>query len=127
MPRMKMSYDDFADLAFEALDALPAWVHALLSNVQVVVEDAPTPEQLQSVDLPEDDALLGLYEGIPQTERTSDYGLVLPDKITIFRLPILEFCESKDEIMDEVRQTVVHELAHHFGIDDDRLIELDAY
>ncbi len=123
-----MDYEDFADLAFDALDSLPDWVHAYLVNVQVVVEDWPTDEQLRSVGIEdEDDTLLGLYEGIPQTERTSDYGLVLPDKITLFRGPILEFCQDRDEVAYEVRHTVVHELAHHFGIDDDRLEELGAY
>lgn len=122
-----MSYEAFADLVFDSLDALPEDILALLDNVQVVVEDWPTPQQLRSVELADGDSLLGLYEGIPMTERGAYYDLVLPDKISLFRGTILEFCATEDEVADEVRITVIHELAHHFGIDDDRLVELGAY
>ena len=122
-----MSYDDFSDLAFAALDGLPEWVHAWLSNVQVVIEDWPSREQLADLGFEEDDVLLGLYEGIPLTERSADYGMVLPDKVTLFRGPILSFCETRADVADEVKHTVVHELAHHFGIDDERLAALGAY
>lgn len=124
---MWMSYDDFADMAFEALDGLPPAVQGWMENVQVVVEDWPTRAQLREAEVPRGETLLGLYEGVPQTGRTSDYGMVVPDKITIFRGPILDFCETEAELAREVRRTVLHELAHHFGIDDDRLVELGAY
>jgi len=124
---MWMSYDDFADLAFAALDELPPEIRAWLANIEVVVEDWPTRAQLRSADVPAGETLFGLYEGIPQTERTSSYGMVLPDKVTIFRGPILEACRTRAEVAHEVRVTVVHEIAHHFGIDDDRLRELGAY
>ncbi len=124
---MHLSYDAFADLAFAALDDLPAQIRGWLENVEVVVEDWPTRDQLRSAGVPRHETLFGLYEGVPLTERASDYGMVLPDKVTLFRGPILDACESPAEVADEVRRTVIHELAHHFGIDDDRLVELDRY
>ena len=94
---------------------IPPELTSLMDNVVVLVED----------DAPEHDPdLLGLYDGIALTDRTLDYGMVLPDRITIFRNPTLEMCESEDEVVEEVGITVVHEIAHHFGIDDDRLDEL---
>jgi predicted Zn-dependent protease with MMP-like domain len=125
---MWMTRADFSVLAKDALLELPEWVHRLSSNIQVVIEDWPSRAQLRDVGiLDEDDTLLGLYEGVPLTERTADYGLVLPDKITIFRGPILRICRREDEVAEEIKMTVVHEIAHHFGIDDDRLQELGAY
>ncbi|RIL11634.1 hypothetical protein DCC79_04215 [bacterium] len=124
---MRMTYDAFADLAFAALDDLPDPVLAWLDNVEVVVEDWPSRAQLRSAGVPRGETLFGLYEGVPLTERTSDYGMVLPDKVTLFRGPILDACDTPAEVADEVRRTVIHELAHHFGIDDERLIALDKY
>jgi predicted Zn-dependent protease with MMP-like domain len=106
---------EFERLVAEALDTVPGPLLDLLDNVVVLVED----------DAPADDPdLLGLYDGVPLTERGHWYGGVLPDTIRIFRLPILRMCRTEDEVVDEVRITVVHELAHHFGIDDGRLHEL---
>ena len=85
----------------------------LMSNVAVTVEHDPGPP-----------GLLGLYEGIPLTSRTTQYAGVLPDRITIYRNPTLRICDSEEDVVDEVATTVVHELAHHFGIDDERLHEL---
>jgi predicted Zn-dependent protease with MMP-like domain len=96
----------------EALDGLPPELGRLMRNVAVVVADEGP------------DGLLGLYVGIPLTERTSAYSMALPDKITIFRRAICERCVSEQDVIDEVRRTVVHEVGHHFGIDDDRLHEL---
>jgi predicted Zn-dependent protease with MMP-like domain len=103
----------FEEMVSAALDGLPPGIHRLLQNVGVVVEDTSGDMQL-----------LGLYEGIPLTERLSDYSAVLPDRITIFRLPICAVCDSEQDVIDEVRTTVVHEIGHHFGIDDERLHEL---
>ena len=111
----------FRDLVGEALDSLPEHIAQHLDNVEVVVEDEP-PEELLS-ELPEGDTLLGYYHGIPLTEREV-YDRVLPDKISIYRGPITRFNRSPEAIREEVRRTVIHELAHHFGIDDDRLDEL---
>ena len=107
--------EEFEELVAEALDTLPPELARLIDNVVVVVED----------DAPEDDPdLLGLYSGIPLTERGTWYAGVLPDRITIYRLPTLAMCEKVEEVVEEVEITVVHEIAHHFGIDDDRLHEL---
>lgn len=111
----------FDDLVGQALDSLPEDIARRLDNVEVVVEDEP-PEELLG-DLPEGDTLLGYYHGIPLTER-GFYGGALPDKISIYRGPITRTYGNPDAIREGVRRTVIHELAHHFGIDDDRLDEL---
>jgi predicted Zn-dependent protease with MMP-like domain len=105
----------FDDVVRRAVDGLPAQLQHAMSNVEIVVED----------ENPEDPDLLGLYTGIPLTERDSGYAGVLPDKIEIYRLPLEEeFGHDPALLEEEIRITVVHELAHHFGIDDDRLDEL---
>jgi len=103
----------FEEMVATALDSLPPELGRLMSNVAVTVEHDPGPP-----------GLLGLYEGIPLTSRTTQYAGVLPDRITIYRQAICAICRTEDEVADEVRRTVVHEVAHHFGIDDDRLDEL---
>ena len=110
-----MSEAEFSGLVAEALDEIPPELSELIDNCVVTVEDFPPPHLSD---------LLGLYEGIPLTERGDTYALALPDKITIYRHPILEICETVDDVIDEVHITVVHEVAHHFGIDDDRLHDL---
>jgi predicted Zn-dependent protease with MMP-like domain len=107
-----MSKDRFEELVSEALDEIPPELAAVMDNVVVLVEDEPPAD---------DPHLLGLYEGTPLTERDWAYGGQLPDRITIFRGPTLRMCTTEDEVVDEVHITVVHEVAHHFGIDDDRL------
>jgi predicted Zn-dependent protease with MMP-like domain len=104
-----------------ALRRLPAEIRDMLDNVEIVVEDEPRADQLGSS---EDGKLFGLYEGTPLTARGGDYSMVLPDKITIFRRPIERACATPEEMADEIRVTVVHELAHHFGIEEDRISEL---
>jgi predicted Zn-dependent protease with MMP-like domain len=103
----------FEEMVAMALDSLPAELGRLMSNVAVTVEHGPGPP-----------GLLGLYEGIPLTSRTTQYAGVLPDRITIYRLAICAICRTEDEVAAEVRRTVIHEVGHHFGIDDDRLDEL---
>ena len=121
------SEEEFNQLVRQALDALPAFFRQHLANVEVIVADWPTPQELRSVGLTDRNGLLGLYQGIPLTRRTSGYNLVLPDKITIFRMPIERVCRTREAVVRQVQRTVVHELAHHFGISDDRLRELGAY
>jgi predicted Zn-dependent protease with MMP-like domain len=116
----------FERLVAEAMDGLPERFRRRLANVDVVVEDEPSREQLVSAGLPPGETLLGLYQGTPLTERTSYYGMVLPDKISIFRGPIERYCRSRREIREQVRQTIVHEFAHHFGLSDEELDELGA-
>jgi predicted Zn-dependent protease with MMP-like domain len=103
----------FEAMVGEALDGLPPALGKLMRNVAVTV-DADGG----------DGTLYGLYEGVPLTSRTHQYGMVLPDRITIFRRTILATCDTEAEVIDQVRRTVVHEVGHHFGIDDDRLHEL---
>ena len=103
----------FEEMVVEALDGLPEELGRLMSNVAVMVQHEPGPP-----------GLLGLYEGIPLTSRTTGYAGVLPDRITIYRLAICAICQTEEQVVDEVRRTVVHEVGHHFGIDDARLTEL---
>jgi predicted Zn-dependent protease with MMP-like domain len=106
---------EFEELVADALDSIPAGLASLISNCAVLVEDDVPPGTRP---------LLGLYEGIPLTRRNGWYAGVLPDRITLYRLPILRMCRTPDEVVHQVRVTVVHEVAHHFGIDDARLQEL---
>lgn len=122
-----MNRQEFEQLVIEALDSLPPDIARMLDNVEVTVAGWPSPTLLRSVGLNRGQTLLGLYEGVPQTQRTSHYGLVLPDKITIFQGPIEQIRRTPEAIQEQVRRTVIHELAHHFGISDDRLRELGAY
>jgi predicted Zn-dependent protease with MMP-like domain len=111
----------FARLVTEVLNTLPDEFASRLANVEVVIEDEPSRAQLRRAGLdPREDTLFGLYEGVPLEERTPDLP-VLPDKISLFYLPIVEACESEEEIRAEIRTTVLHEVAHFFGIDDDDL------
>jgi predicted Zn-dependent protease with MMP-like domain len=102
----------FEQMVGEALDSLPPELGRLMRNVAVMVDDGG------------DGSLLGLYQGVPLTERNHEYSMALPDRITIFRRAILAMCDTEEEVVDEVRSTVVHEVGHHFGIDDERLHEL---
>ena len=109
----------FEDLVAVALDTLPGWVLERMENVEVIVEDDPPSGQ---------PTLLGLYHGVPQTERDGGYLFVLPDTITLFRSTIERKAgRDPESLRREVRHTVIHEIAHHFGISDERLEELDAY
>ncbi len=118
-----MTRKEFRRLVTEVLENLPAEFASRITNVEVVVEDEPTAEQIQDAGLdPAEDTLFGLYEGIPLEERGLAYA-ALPDKISIFYLPIVETCTSTAEIRNEIRITVLHEIAHFFGIDDEELDE----
>jgi len=116
----------FEQLVVGALDSLPADIRQLLDNVEVTVDREPSPTILKQLGMQRGQLLLGLYQGVPQTRRTSHYGLVLPDKITIYQRPIEQICRTPAAIRDQVRKTVIHELAHHFGISDARLSEIKA-
>jgi predicted Zn-dependent protease with MMP-like domain len=109
---------DFEQSVADALDSLPPDLHAFMSNVELVIEDDP----------PAGRPLLGLYQGVPLTRRSASYGGVLPDKITIFRRPLERlYGSSAERLVAEIRRVVLHEVAHHFGISDERLRELDRY
>lgn len=111
---VRMDPQRFDELVSDALDLVPPELAAAMDNVVVLIEDRH----------PEDGELLGLYEGVALTERDSDYFGSLPDAITIYRQALLDVCESEDEVVEEVAITVIHEIAHHFGIDDERLHQL---
>lgn len=122
VPVVDMTQEAFDEAVAEALDLIPVELTEQMDNVVVLVEDEPTAEQLEGS---EDEDLLGIYEGTPLTERDSWWAAgSLPDRITIFRGPTLRLCESAEEVVEEVAITVVHEVAHHFGIDDARLHDL---
>jgi len=113
---VEMSLQEFEDAVSDALDQLPEAVIEQIDNVVVLVEDEPDPQ------IPD---VLGIYDGVPLTERDGMWAVgALPDRIIIYRNPTLRMCESRDEVVKEVLITVVHEVAHYFGIDDDRLHEL---
>lgn len=117
----------FEQWVAEALDALPDELRDRLDNVEVVVEEWPSAETMRRAGVAHPAALLGFYHGIPLTERTQGYFMVLPDKISIYRQPILMHSHTADEVRGTVHHVVHHEIAHHFGIDDERLWEIGAY
>jgi predicted Zn-dependent protease with MMP-like domain len=124
---LKFTPAEFEQLVVQALEELPEFFQEKLENIDVLVADQPTAANLRDVGLNPGDLLFGLYQGIPLTERTSSYNLVLPDRITIYRLPIEQVCRTPAQVIRQVQRTVKHEIAHYFGIDDDRLRELGAY
>ena len=121
---MRLSDVDFESLVVDVLDGLPEQILDMLDNVDVVIENWPSREQLEEAGLHGNETLFGLYEGVPLTARDSGYFLIPPDKITIFKGPIEQSCRTRDEIAEQVRITVIHEVAHHFGIGEERLDEL---
>lgn len=120
--RLTIPEPEFQALVQQALDGLPDEYAKRITNVAVVVEDEPSPEVLADLDMDEDEDLLGLYQGLPiDKESFFQAGGQLPAKISIYRGPILRLCRTKQEVVQEVRDTVVHEIGHHFGFDDDEM------
>ena len=117
-----MKRSTFRKIVTDALQELPQCFKDKIENVAVIIEDTPTPE-----DIDQRENLLGLYQGIPLADRTHFYSLVLPDKITIFQKDIERACRNEAQIKELVRDTIRHELAHHFGISDERLTEIGGY
>lgn len=117
---------DFEDAVGDALDSLPPDLAEAMDNVVILVQDEPEPDMLRREDYDElgRPTLLGLYDGVPLTERDASWSLVLLDRIFIFKGPLERWCTSREELVEEITVTVIHEIAHHFGIDDDRLHEL---
>jgi predicted Zn-dependent protease with MMP-like domain len=112
----------FRRLVAEALDTLPGEIRVRMVNVTIVVEDDPTDDQIAGAGLdPERDVLFGLYEGSPLSERGHDFGMALPDRITLFYRPLVESCRGPAAVREEIRRTVVHEVAHFVGLDDDEI------
>ncbi len=121
---MRLSRKRFEALVVRAMETIPEMIRAQMDNVDVVVEQRPTKAQGASLDLAPDDLLFGLYEGTPLTQRGVFTEALLPDKITIFQGPLEDACATEEEMAEEIRRTVVHEIAHHFGIDEGKLAEL---
>ncbi|QHO90255.1 hypothetical protein CWT12_01365 [Actinomyces sp. 432] len=121
-----LSETEFEAAVADALEMIPEELATQMDNVVVLVEDEPDPEMLTDADYDEDGrpTLLGLYEGVPLTERDAGWSLVLPDRILIFQGPLQRWCSSRQELVEQVAVTVIHEVAHHFGISDTRLHEL---
>lgn len=114
-----MNLERFEQAVDDVLTSLPAWVNDKIDNLMITVEERPTREQD-----PDGDGLLGLYEGVSLPERSADYWGALPDRIYIFRSPHVALHLGEEELLEEIRRTVLHELAHHLGIDDERLTEI---
>ncbi|MFN2188027.1 MAG: metallopeptidase family protein [Candidatus Promineifilaceae bacterium] len=122
-----MNRPEFEILVAQALDSLPEFIQEKMTNVEVLIEPAPTRQALVKAGVPTGHTLLGLYQGIPLTERTHNYSIVPPDTITLYQRPIERAAGDPDQVRGVIKRTVMHEVAHHFGISDDRLRELGAY
>ncbi|MFH1310097.1 MAG: metallopeptidase family protein [Candidatus Omnitrophota bacterium] len=122
-----MNRKKFEKLVIETLEALPRIFKNSLKNIDVIIEDEPSAGQEEKLDASHGKVVLGLYQGVPLSRRSYCYDMVLPDKVCIFRKNIEKVCGSDEEIMCLVRRTVQHELAHHFGISDQRMRDLDVY
>lgn len=123
---MQITDQEFEAIIAEAIDTLPERYTKNMNNVAIVFADDPTPEQRQELKLRGDQTLFGLYQGIPLIRRDAGYNLVLPDKITLFKNPLVMASLHIDDLRDKVRHTLWHEVAHHFGLDHLRIDELDA-
>jgi predicted Zn-dependent protease with MMP-like domain len=117
----------FKRLVREALETIPEPFRSQIQNLDITVARRPTAMELKSAGVRPGRTLFGLYHGIPLTRRGAHYGSVLPDKITLYMDPLMAACDNDEQLKQQVRRTVVHEIAHHFGIDDDRLKEIGAY
>ena len=122
---MKLPRKEFEELVVLALRKLPKFFKKKMKNVDVVVEDRASRDLLSEVGLQSPFELLGLYQGIPLDRRGFYYGNVLPDKITLFQIPIESMCQTREEIEEKVKEVVIHEVGHYFGLDDDRLREIE--
>ncbi len=122
---MKLTREEFEELVVSSLRRLPKFFKKKMKNVDVVVEDRASRDLLSEVGLRSPFELFGLYQGIPLDRRGFYYGNVLPDKITLFQIPIESMCQTKEEIEEKVKEVVMHEVGHYFGLDDEKLRELE--
>jgi predicted Zn-dependent protease with MMP-like domain len=122
-----MKTELFEELVAQVVSELPEFFQERLDNVDVIVEEFPDRHTMRLARVRSPYDLLGFYHGVPLTERTTNYGLVAPDKISIYRRPIEIQCRSDEELREMIRRVVLHEIAHHFGISDNRLREIGAY
>ncbi len=122
---MRLTQREFQEAVVAALKRLPKFIKEKMKNVDVVVEDRASQDLITEMGLHSPSELLGLYQGVPLDRRGFYYGNVLPDKITLFQVPIESICKTKEEIKEKVREVVIHEVGHYFGLDDERLRELE--
>lgn len=120
-----MTRERFRKLVAEAIDTIPAHFAREIKNVAIVIEDDPADDLMDQMDMSPEDVLLGLYQGTPLTERRWDHGNALPDRITLFQRSIEEDCESEDEIVVAIGETLIHELGHYFGMSEDEIMEIE--
>lgn len=123
---MEVSDEQFSELISRAMDELPSNYIKNLDNIAITYADAPTEEQLGRQGVREGELLLGLYEGVPQTKRYAGYNMALPDKITLFKLPIVSTSSDEADLFSRIKRTLWHEIAHHYGLDHDRIDELES-
>ena len=123
---MDITDQEFDQLVTRAMNELPQEYITQLDNVAIVYADEPTDEQIRRMKIDNNHLLLGLYEGIPRTQRGTGYNLVLPDKITLFKGPILAITHTKEALLEQIKRTLWHEIAHHYGLDHDRIDALEA-
>jgi len=122
---MRLNREEFEEAVVSALKGLPKFIKEKMENVDVVVESRASREVLNEMGLRSSSELLGLYQGVPLDRRGFYYGNVLPDKITLFQIPIESICKTKEEIREKIREVVIHEVGHYFGLDDKKLRELE--
>jgi predicted Zn-dependent protease with MMP-like domain len=121
----EMTRERFTVLVEEALRGIPRRFRDAMKNVAVVVEDEPSQDLLDDLEMEPDDTLFGLYQGTPLTERGANYGNTLPDRISIYQLPIEEACENEEDIRQCVAETVIHEFGHYFGLSEEEIQEIE--
>jgi predicted Zn-dependent protease with MMP-like domain len=122
---MNLTREAFEEAVISALKRLPPFLKEKIENVEVVIEDRASREIVQEMELRSPYELLGLYQGVPYQRRGFYYGNVLPDKITLYQIPIESVCRTREEVEMKVREVVIHEVGHYFGFDDERLRELE--
>jgi len=122
---MRLTREEFEEAAVSALRRLPKRIRKKIENVDVIIENRPSPEVLSEMNLSSPFSLLGLYQGVPLPQRGFYYGNVLPDRITLFQAPIESICRTREEVEEKVREVVIHEVGHYFGLDDERLMDLE--
>ncbi len=122
---MNLTRKEFEEAVVAALKRLPKFIKEKMENVDVVVEDRAPQDLVTEMGLHSPSELLGLYQGVPLDRRGFYYGNVLPDKITLFQVPIESICKTKEEVKEKVREVVIHEVGHYFGLDDEKLRELE--
>lgn len=123
---MDITDQEFDQLVTRAMNELPQEYITQLDNVAIVYADEPTDEQIERMKIDNNHLLLGLYEGIPRTQRGGNYSMVLPDKITLFKRPLLGITHTKEALLEQVKRTLWHEIAHHYGLDHDRIDALET-